>query len=483
MKILIASSEAVPYAKTGGLADVAGSLLKALRKKNEKASLVLPLYAVIESSYRLYATGRSIQIKIGNRVYGGRILSSSDKMNPEAYFIECSELYGRTELYGTAAGDYPDNAIRFIFFSRAVLELCLALRLDPDVIHCNDWQTALIPLYLKTLYQENRYLSDTATLFTIHNLGYQGIFDPSALLYTDLDSTYFVPDLLEFYGKLNLMKAGILYADVINTVSDTYAREIQQAAYGFGLDGVIRKRANDLYGIINGIDYSEWNPATDTHIPSHYDNANLRGKALCRKTLCRKAAFVYEKLPVAAFVSRLSSQKGVDILLRSIEAFVDLGMNLALLGKGDEEYEMLFRKVAELYKGRIIVNIGFEEGLARLFYAGSDFFMMPSQYEPCGLGQLIAMKYGAVPIARKTGGLADTIQDYNHMTQSGSGFLFNDYSPFALQDAVKRAICVFNDRVKMKKIVRNIMIHEYLWSSSADKYRELYVLASKKVTQ
>ena len=483
MKIIIASSEAVPYIKTGGLADVAGALLKELRKKNETAVLVLPLYAAIRSKYKLHATGKAILVRMGKRTYRAMIFASSKEENPEAYFIECDELYDRPELYGPSAGDYADNAVRFIFFSKAVLEVCLAMRIKPDVIHCNDWQTALVPLYLKTLYKGGGYFSKTASLFTVHNLGYQGLFEASALGFTGLGREYFIPDRLEFYGKLNLMKAGLLYADIINTVSNTYAREIQQAEYGFGLDGVIRKRAPDLYGIINGIDYEELDPATDTFLPCKYGEDDLKGKARCRKALFQKAQFDRETLPIAAIVSRLSSQKGIDLVLKSLEALAAMGLNLIVLGKGDEAYERQFREASESLKGRIFVHIGFEESLARLIYAGSDFFLMPSQYEPCGLGQLIAMKYGTVPIARKTGGLADTIQDYDHLTHTGTGFLFSDYTQYALQDAAKRAICVFTDKANMKKMASEVMKNNFSWSRSTDKYIELYMLAYKKVSK
>lgn len=480
MKILIASSEAVPYIKTGGLADVAGSLLKELRTKKQEASLVLPLYSAIRSKYELHATGKAILVKMGSVSYRGSIFASSKADNPEAYFIECDELYGRPELYGTPAGDYPDNALRFIFFSRAVLEACIAMRIKPDVIHCNDWQTALVPLYLKTLYKGITYFSKTSTLFTIHNLGYQGIFDASTLPFTGLEKEYFIPDRLEFYGKLNLMKAGLLYADLLNTVSVSYAREIQQVEYGFGLDGLTRKRARDLYGIINGIDYAEWDPSRDTFIPSRYGDADLKGKVLCRKILCQEAAFDKPTLPIVSLVGRFSSQKGIDLVLGSIETLAAMGVNLIVLGKGDDKYQRLFRKASGAYKGRIFVKVGFGERLAHLIYAGSDFFLMPSQYEPCGLGQLIAMKYGTVPIARKTGGLADTIQDYDHIAQTGTGFLFSDYSPYAMQDAVKRALCVFTDKTKMKKLVSDVMGKDFSWSRSADNYLELYKAAGKK---
>ena len=377
-------------------------------------------------------------------------------------------------------GDYPDNAVRFIFFSRAILEVCLALRLKPDVIHCNDWQTALVPLYLKSIYKDNAWFSGTSTLFTIHNLGYQGIFDSSALLQTGLGREYFVPERLEFYGKLNLMKAGLLYADLINTVSVTYAREIQQSEYGFGLDGVLRKRAGDLSGIINGIDYEEWDPEKDPLIPSRYGLNEMKGKTRCRKALIKEAAFADEKLPVFALISRLSEQKGVALVLRSLESLLDLGLNLAVLGKGDEKFETLFQKAGRSYKGRMFVHVGFGERLARLMYAGSDFFLMPSLYEPCGLGQLIAMKYGTVPVARRTGGLADTIRDYDHMSHTGTGFLFSDYSHFAMQDAVKRAICVFTDMKQRREMVREVMESDFSWSGSTDKYVALYRKALRR---
>jgi starch synthase len=480
LKILIASSEAVPFVKTGGLADVAGSLLKELRAKKEEASLILPLYSAIKTKYKLYSTGKSILVKMGSAAYRGNIFASSKGDNPEAYFIECDELYGRPELYGTPAGDYPDNALRFIFFSRAVLEACIAMRIKPDVVHCNDWQTAMIPLYLKTLYKGLTSFSKTSTLFTVHNLGYQGIFDATALLYTGLGKEYFIPDRLEFYGKLNLMKAGLLYADLLNTVSVTYAREIQQVDYGFGLDGVTRKRAADLYGIINGIDHAEWDPSRDPFIPSRYGPTDLKGKTLCRKTLCREAALDTPALPIVSLIGRFSSQKGIELVLGSMETLTAMGVNLVVLGKGDEKYQRLMKNAAGVYKGRIFVRVGFEERMAHLIYAGSDFFLMPSHYEPCGLGQLIAMKYGTVPIARNTGGLADTIEDYDHISHTGTGFLFRDYSPYAMQDAVKRGLCVFTNKAKMQKLISSIMGKDFSWSRSADNYLKLYRAADRK---
>jgi starch synthase len=481
LKILIASSEAVPYVKTGGLADVAGALVKEFRKRKEEAFLVLPLYAAVKKNFRLHETGKTFQVKMGRITYKARIFASSAGADPEAYFIECDEFYDRPELYGTSAGDYPDNAARFIFFSKAVPEACIALDIRPDIIHCNDWQTALIPLYLKTFYRGNARLAATASVFTIHNVGFQGIFDSSVLLHTGFGKEYLVPERLEYYGKLNLMKAGLLYADLLNTVSETYAHEIQTPGYGFGLDGVLRKRASELYGILNGIDYDEWDPSNDAFIPAQFNHEDLSGKMKCRKELCRTARFEAEAQPVMSVISRLSSQKGIDMVLNSLNVLFDMGLNLVVLGRGDGEYERLFRKAAEAHRGRIFVHIGFEERLARRVYAGSDLFLMPSHYEPCGLGQLIAMRYGAVPVARRTGGLADTIQDYDHMKYTGTGFLFSDYSHFAMQDAVKRALCVFTSKTRMKKLAAGAMKMDFSWSSSAGKYLDLYRMAGRRV--
>lgn len=483
MRILVATSEAVPYIKTGGLADVTGALLREFRKKNEKAFLILPLYSAIKNNFKLYRTGKSFSITLGDITLEAVIWASGKSPNHESYFIECDALYGRAELYGTAEGNYPDNALRFIFFSRAVLETCSVMNLSPDIIHCNDWHTALIPLYLKTLYRNNKFLKDTAVIFTIHNLGYQGIFDASDMKYTGLGPDFFTPEGLEFYGRLNIMKAGLLYADVINTVSITYAREILQKENGFGLDGLLRKRRNDLHGILNGLYSDEWSPVVDGCIPGYYDPDDIKGKAKCKKVLLQDAKLDDKKLPLLGVVSRLSSQKGLDLIYNSLEELVSMRANIIMLGKGDIYYQKLFSVAAKKYRGKISVEIGFEESLARRIYAGSDFFLMPSRYEPCGLGQLIAMKYGTIPIARKTGGLADTIQDYNHILMEGRGFLFSDYTPAAMQNAVKRALCVFTDRKRMKKLIRDAMTSDFSWKTSAEKYIELYKKAISKVKE
>lgn len=418
---------------------------------------------------------------MGDRVIEGRIFSNQSS----SYFIGCDEFFDRQELYGTPEGDYIDNASRFIFFSRGILETCKALNLKPDVIHCNDWQTGLVPLYLKTIYSADKFFKNTATLFTIHNLGYQGLFPSSEMPLTNLGWKLFNPEGMEFYGKINFLKAGIISADILNTVSNTYAKEILNKEFGFGLDGVLRVRETDLYGVINGIDYKEWDPSRDEFIPANYSHDDISGKVSCKKELMK---FLFGpsdilnigRIPLIGMVGRLSAQKGLDLVLNSIDELLSFGVRLVILGKGDELFQRSFSEIAKKYKGMVSVTIGFEETLAHRIYAGSDFFLMPSRYEPCGLGQLIALRYGCIPIARRTGGPVDTIQDYEPMTSKGTGFLFSDYTPSAMQDAVKRALCVYTDRDKRHKMIIDGMKMDFSWKKSAERYIELYRSAIKK---
>ena len=481
MRILIASAEAIPYIKTGGLADVAGALLKELRALKEKASLVLPLYRRISDKFRLHLAGKSFSVPMGTADIKGRVWVSDETDVPGAYFIECEELFGRKEIYGTSKGDYRDNALRFAFFSRAVIETCLAMDIRPDVIHCNDWQTAMIPLYLRDFYADRAGIGKTATLYTIHNLGYQGLFPRADISYTGLGDDYFTPERLEFYGRLNFMKAGLLYADLLSTVSKSYAAEVLDPEYGFGLEGVLRMRRHDLYGVLNGLDYEEWDPASDRFLPDRYDKGDLSGKRLCRQMLLKETGVRDEGRPLFGVVTRFSSQKGLDIIVEAADRMVRLGVNMVILGKGDEYYQELLASIAGRHPGRVFVKIGFRESLAHMIYAGCDFFLMPSRYEPCGLGQMIALRYGTVPVARQTGGLADTIEDYDHLRARGNGFLFSDYGPSSLLDAVKRALCVYGDGEKMGKLVTSAMKADFSWKKSAGKYLELYGKAARRV--
>ena len=482
MKILMAAPEAVPYVKTGGLADVAGALCKEFRKIKHDARIILPLYKKIkESKLLLKDTGITIKVPVGDRNIKGRIFSDASSN----IFIGCDEFFDRKELYGTPEGDYGDNASRFIFFSRGILETCKALNFKPDIIHCHDWQTGLVPLYLKTVYKAEKFFKNTATMLTIHNIGYQGLFPASEMPLTNLGWKLFTPDGIEFYGKMNFLKSGIISADILNTVSSTYAMEIFSREYSFGLDGVLSTRGRDLYGVINGLDYEEWDPSQDILLPAGYRHDDLSGKAVCKKELIRSlfnSADISsaERMPLIGIVGRLSEQKGLDLVLGSMPELLSFGVKLAILGKGDEVFQRGLSVAAEKFKGMVSVTIGFSDQLAHMIYAGSDFFLMPSKYEPCGLGQLISLKYGSIPIARKTGGLADTVEDFNPLTSRGTGFLFSDYTPSAMMDAVKRAFCVYTDKDKLKKMIADGMKVDFSWKKSAGKYIELYGNARRK---
>ncbi len=480
MRILIASPEAVPYIKTGGLADVAGSLCKEYRGMGHETCLILPLYKKIREDFPLNDTGLSIKVPVGERLVEGRIFSHRSS----TYFLQCEEFFNRPELYGTPEGDYSDNAARFIFFSLGLLEACRALNFQPEIIHCNDWQTGLVPLYLKTLFKDDALLKNTVTILTIHNLGYQGLFPAAEMSLTNLGSAFFQPRGIEFYGKVNFLKAGIISADILNTVSASYAREILTAESGFGLDGVIRDREKDLYGVINGIDYEEWNPSKDVLLPAYYSRRDVSGKAVCKKelikTLFKQGNPEADKAPLIGIVGRLSEQKGMDLVIQCAPELFSYGVRLAILGKGDDTIQRALLTLADKYNSAISVNIGFNDRLAHMVYAGSDFFLMPSKYEPCGLGQLIAMRYGTIPVARATGGLADTIQDFDPLKSSGTGVLFHDYTHYALLEALKRAFCVYTDGRKMKKMIADGMNMDFSWKSSAGRYIELYQDAIKK---
>jgi len=471
MKILIAASEAVPFVMTGGLAEVTGSLLKEYRKvSGTEVVLMLPLYPGLRERFELAETGIRLSVPVGTRRHEGRVWAFGSSV----YFFECREFFERSELYGTSRGDYSDNAARFTFFSRAILDACMAMGFRPDVIHCNDWQTGLVPLYLKSLYKSG-FFERTATVFTIHNLGYQGLFSASDLYLTGLGGEWFTPEGIEFYGKVNFLKAGLIGADSITTVSPTYAKEILTPEFGYGLEGVLKKRSDRLYGILNGIDTEEWNPRTDPNIAATYEPADIGGKDLCRKRLLEECLLSDdERLPVAAVVGRLSAQKGLDILVDSIEEIISKGARLIMLGKGDELFQRRVLEVAERHKGSVFVRIGYDVSFAHRIYAGSDIFIMPSRYEPCGLGQMIAMTYGTVPVARKTGGLVDTIVDYEPLREYGTGFLFEDYRAAALRECMKRALCFYAERKRWNPLVSNAMMKDFSWETSAARYLKLY---------
>lgn len=467
---MIATSEAVPYAKTGGLADVTGTLLREYLRLGKEAYLFLPLYRVIKNKFTIKNSGIMVKVNVGDRVINSQVFSIDN-----IFFIECDEFFDRDELYGTPLGDFPDNAQRFIFFSKAILEALMAMGLRPDIIHCNDWQTAMIPLYLRTLYN-NDFFRGSSTVMTIHNMGYQGIFDASQLELTGLGWEWFNMEGIEFYGKINFLKAGLISADIITTVSKRYAQEILTPEHGHGLDGVLRKRAENLRGLLNGIDTSEWNPATDRYIPDKFDHNDISGKRRCREELIKECGLsaINKDAPLISFIGRLSRQKGIDILSESIESIVSFGLGIIILGKGDAEFEDKVKRLGESHEGRVFVKIGYDEPFAHRVYAGSDIFVMPSRYEPCGLGQMIAMRYGTIPVARKTGGIADTIEDYNPLTNSGTGFLFEDFSSDAMLCSIRLATSVFSCKDRWIGLIKRAMERDFSWKRSAMEYIDLY---------
>jgi starch synthase len=479
MKILFAASEAVPFAKTGGLADVAGSLPPALASLGHDVSVVMPRYRQVDvAAYKLRHAG-SFTVPLGTWQERCDVFKGRMGRNVTVYFINKDIYFDRPELYRTQRADYPDNAERFIFFSRAVLELCVALDLRPEIVHCNDWQTGLVPLYLKKLYHSTDALRRAKTVFTVHNLAYQGLFWHWDMRLTGLDWDVFTPEGLEFWGKMNLLKAGLVSADGITTVSKTYSREIRTPEFGCGLEGVLVRRAADLSGIVNGIDTREWDPSRDRALPRTFSASRLAGKAACRKALFQRLGLPDDEGPLLGMVTRLVDQKGLDILTRALPEILSLGARLVILGTGDVKYHQILTDAAARYRGRMKVQLHYDEGLARSIYAGCDLFLMPSRFEPCGLGQMIALRYGAVPIVRRTGGLADTVLDYNARTGRGTGFVFEEYSAPALVECLRRALELYNDREKWTRLVQAGMKQDFSWERSAKEYVKVYRKAMK----
>lgn len=482
MKILFVSSEVSPFAKTGGLADVAGALPKALRKIGHDVRIIMPLYQCVETgNFTIKKARKGFEVPVGGTMQKGLLRQTSLGDIP-VYLVENKEYFQRPALYGTPAGDYPDNSDRFGFFCQSVVELLKRLDFRPDIIHCHDWQTALIPFIIKHEHRDDPFFARTALVYTIHNLAYQGIFEREALNSFGLDDSHFTVDRLEYYGMINLMKGGILTADVINTVSNAYCREIRTEEMGCGLQGVLQQRAHDLYGILNGIDYEDWNPSTDPFIFKNFTPTTLSGKAANKKNL-QKALGLEQSpsTPLLGMITRLSSQKGLDLLEALLPKFLENELQLVLLGTGDEKYMKIFSALQEKPSDSFSINLTFDLALSRKIYAASDMFLMPSHYEPCGLGQLIALRYGSVPVVRKTGGLADTVFDLRDGIREANGFTFDEYTPEAFWNAISRALELYKDRKKWDKMVRTGMNTDYSWDHSAGEYEVLYDKALKKI--
>ena len=489
MKIAFVSTEIVPFAKTGGLADVAGSLPHELAKLGCDVKLFMPKYFLVdeirhgikynwdigEMPIRVNEVIRSVHI------HQAKLLNS----NIDVYFIDCPHYFHRHRIYT----DDPDEDERFTLFSKGVIETLQRIQWAPDVIHCNDWQTGLIPLFLKDNYSWDRFFDKTATLFTIHNIGYQGRFSSSVLFSAEIDGKYFYPGgPVEQDGGISFMKAGIALSDIINTVSNTYSHEILTPEFGAGLEDVLNLRKEDLFGILNGVDYSVWDPKTDIHLPYRYSAEELSGKLQNKKFLLDHFDIPFNKnIPLVGIVSRMVVQKGFDIFEDAIPDLMNLDAQWIILGSGETRFENLFRQLSIQLPEKVGVYIGYNNELSHLIEAGADMFLMPSHYEPCGLNQIYSLKYGTIPIVRKTGGLADTVKDWdeeNHYGfDNGNGFSFYDYSGYALYKSVERAVNTFKQKDIWKKIQLNGMKQDFSWKQSAEKYLELYKLAKEKLSQ
>ncbi len=440
-----------PFSKTGGLADVAGSLPVALGALGVEVAIMMPRYRGITFSKK----------KISEKV--------------TAYAIENEAYFNRASYYGNEKGDYPDNLERFTFFCRRALALAEDIGFRPDIVHANDWQAALLPVLLKTQFANHPFFKKTKSILTVHNLAYQGHFPAKQYSLLELDPSLFSVDGFEFYGKINLLKAGLLFADKINTVSPTYAKEIKTRDYGYGLEGVIRKREKDVSGILNGIDTVMWDPAKDKKLKNQYFAKDLEGKKECKADLQKRCGFeINPEIPVFTLVTRLAEQKGLDLLSHIADKFLEKKAQLVVLGEGDPVYHTFFKNLKARHPQNTAVFLGFDTVEAHRLYAGADFFLMPSLFEPCGLGQLISFRYGTVPIVRSTGGLADTVIDVNEFPRSGNGILFKEKSPEKLLKVIERALALFQETRHFEALQKYVMTLDFSWERSAQTYKDFY---------
>ena len=482
MHIVFAASECVPFAKTGGLADVVGSLPPELAKLGHQVTVYLPRYKQTKLPPNSKTVIPSLTIPFDDKYRFCSIIDGGEMKGVQFYFVEHPPFFERESLYGTSLGDYRDNAERFALFCRAVLEASKIIGV-PDIFHCHDWQTALIPILLKSIYEGDPIFARVATLFTIHNIGYQGLFPADTLPLLMLPWDLFTMNKLEFFGKVNLMKGGIVFSDFVTTVSRKYASEIQTAEYGFGLEGVLKPRSATVVGILNGADYGHWNPEADQYIAAHYSAEDLSGKLECKKDLLAQFGLnsCDPKIPVIGIVSRFAAQKGFDLISQVADRIAAEEMILTVLGTGDKDYEDLLKRLNRMFPQKIAVKIAYDNVLAHKIEAGADMFLMPSHYEPCGLNQIYSLRYGTVPIVRATGGLDDSIESWDPKTGKGTGFKFTEYSGDAMMAAVHQAITSFKDRNGWTKLMKNGMSREFSWAQSAREYVRVYdrVMQSK----
>lgn len=486
MKIVFAASEVFPYAKTGGLADVAGSLPVELSNLGHEVKVFMPKYNIFgetEFGLRYNWDIGGMPIRINNTVHSVHVHTSLiPGSNVEVYFVDCPYYFHRFRVY---TNDHDEDE-RFILFSKGIIEILQRLQWAPDVIHCNDWQTGVLPLMLRDNYSWDNMFDKTATVFTIHNISYQGKFSKAAFHKAEIDRKHFLNGGIgEYDGGVNFLKTAIFSSDVINTVSETYAKELLLPHFGCGMEGYLAERKDDFFGILNGIDYNIWNPGTDQHIPYHFSKDDLSGKIKNKKFLLEHLHLPFdENTPLIGIVSRMVPQKGFDIIGDAINQLMELPAQWVILGGGLQEYEKMIQQMGNTYPDKVSVYVGFNNELSHLIEAGTDIFLMPSHFEPCGLNQIYSLRYGTVPVVRKTGGLADTIQDWNETLadgkETGTGYSFNDYTGEALLQSLQHAINDFKKKDVWKKIQINGMSKDYSWKRSAEKYVELYKHALRK---
>lgn len=487
MRVILASSEVVPFAKTGGLADVAGVLPRELEKLGHEVSVFLPAYQSIDRNlHEIKATNVSFDIRIGDRLVAGKLLETVlPESHVKVFLIEQPGYFNRDSFYGQSGEDFSDNCERFTFFCRAILESLIQMGVAPNLIHCNDWQTGLIPAFLKTDYNHHSCFESTRTLLTIHNLAYQGLFDYEKMAVTGMPAEYFNWQQVEFFGKLNLLKTGIVFADMINTVSPTYAREIREPKQGCGLEGVLQERTGQLTGILNGIDVADWNPVTDPFLEENFcSDFNVQvgssGKSACKLAIQKEANLEQAKeKPLIGIVGRLALQKGWSLILPVMKEFLkNTNVQWIILGAGDPNYHHQLESLQRKHPDKLGLKLGFSNEFAHRIEAGADMFLMPSQYEPCGLNQMYSMVYGTVPIVRRTGGLADTVVNATPETcedGTANGFCFDEFTEDALCAAVKAALQMYNHhRPIWNQLMKTGMTRDWSWRRSAKQYEELY---------
>jgi starch synthase len=474
MHVAFAASEGVPFSKTGGLADVVGALPRALSALGHQVSVYLPRHRQTKLPDAATVV-RSITVPFDDKYRFASVVTGGTQSGVRFYFVDYPPYFDRDALYGTAAGDYPDNAERFALFSRAVLEASKILGV-PHVFHCHDWQSALLPVLLRTVYLEDPAFRDAATVFTIHNMGYQGLFPPETLPLLMLPWDLFTMSRMEFFGQVNFLKGALTYSDYVTTVSRKYSQEIQTAEYGFGLEGVLRDRASTVSGILNGVDYDEWSPQTDKFTVAKFSPEDLSGKAKCKQDLLDTFGMPKAdlKLPVIGIVSRFAAQKGFDLISQIMDRLAREEMIVVALGTGDKPYEEMFVRLNKQFPNKIAVKVAYDNAIAHKIEAGADMFLMPSRYEPCGLNQIYSLKYGTVPIVRATGGLDDTIEPWDARSGKGTGFKFNEYNGESLLLTIKQALVAFRDQTSWQVLMRNAMIKDFSWNASAREYAKVY---------